>query len=155
MTNNELSRKVLETLTQGKKSMRFNELVQAVGAEPRAVFKNLFFLEEKGLVQLSTSYPTDAVYPQVHLIRLRKVGEELAADPEKLDRMFPLSEDLDAKLQESHGHDKPGPGLTYARALEVLAARVREEIPAPEQDPAIEKIEALLGLPFINDRILD
>lgn len=153
MTNNELSRKVLEVLEQVKKSMRFKELVEAIGAEPRAVFKNLFFLEEKGLVQLSTSYPTDAVYPQVHLVRLRKAGENLLTDHEMFDRTFPLSEDLEEKIQESHEREKAGAGLSYARALELLAQKIKASMPPERQDDAIEKIEALLALPFIKDQI--
>jgi len=152
MTNNELSRKALAALNRGKKSMRFKELIEAVGAEPRPLFKNLFFLEERGLVQLSTSYPTDAVYPQIHLVRLREEGERLLADAAALDRAFPLSDDLGDKSQDRGQKDSAG-DLSYGRALELLALKIKDQLPAGEREAALDKIESLLGLPFINDRV--
>ncbi len=149
MTNNELSRKVLDTLKAGSGSARFNHLVDSLGVDARAVFKNLFFLEEKGFVQLSTSYSTDSVYPQILLARMREAGEELLSDPERLDKVFPLSDTADIKPDIPP--DIASIGMTFEQALELLAVKARDEMKGDERDSALEKIEWLLSLPFVKE----
>jgi hypothetical protein len=153
MTNNELSRKVLDKLRERGGKIQFRELVDHLGEDARAVFKNLFFLEERGLVQLSTSYPMDAVYPQVHMAKLRAPGEELLKDAARLDAMFPLSDaatDTRLHIPPDLNHGK---APTYGQVLELLAHRVRETTRGEECDAIIEKIETLLGLPLANETI--
>lgn len=153
MTNNELSRKVLVILLENEGSIRFKVLLEKIGADARAVFKNLFFLEEKGYVQLSTSYASDAVYPQILLVRMRDPGEETAQDPSLMDSAFPLSDTTtDTKPHIPPDLDETDP-LTYGQALENLAMCVRKVMEGEEGGAALEKIESLLGLPFINDPI--
>jgi len=151
MTNNELSRKVLKTLVAKSGSMRFKELVETLGTDARALFKNLFFLEEKGFLQLSTSYPPESVYPQIHLVRLRKRGEDAAKDPARLDSAFPLSDDTtDTRL---HIPPELNHTLTFHKALDLLAARVRQNLAGDDRDAALEKIESLLQLPFSHEAV--
>lgn len=153
MTNNELSRKVLSALGESAGQMKFRDLVERLGEDSRAVFKNLFFLEEKGYVQLATSYPTDAVYPQIHIVRLRPPGEKLVGDPGRLDTVFPLSDhttDTRIHIPPDLNHGQP---LTFAQALDFLAHRVRESMAGHDRDATLEKIEALLSLPLVNDPI--
>lgn len=151
MTNNELSRQVLLLLKEKGGSIRFRDLAGTAGADARAVFKNLFFLEEKGLVQLATSSPMDTVYPQIHLVRLRKGGETLLADAAKLEAVFPLSD----TTTDTHLHIPPeinsAKTVTFEQALELLAAHVRSYLQGDERDAALEKIESLLGLPFVHE----
>ncbi len=153
MTNNELSRRVLQILKDENGAIRFKDLTEKLGADARAVFKNLFFLEEKGYVQLSTSYPTDAVYPRIHLVKLRDPGNMLLSDPALLDSAFPLTDtsvdtrlNIPPELNNSHG-------LTFAQVLDMLANRVKENLPRERQGETLEKIEFLLGLPLINESI--
>jgi hypothetical protein len=153
MTKNVLCRKVLEQLRLRGGSMKFRELVDRVGDDARAVFKNLFFLEEKGYLQLSTSYPPEAVYPQIHLVRLRRPGEELAADPARLDTVFPLSDaatDTRIHIPPDLNHTR---ALTFHQALELLPGRIRESMDGEERNTFLEKIESLLALPLINEPI--
>jgi hypothetical protein len=150
MTNNELSRKVLEILSERSGSVRFKELVEIAAQDARSVFKNLFFLEERGYVQLSTSSPADAVYPQIHLVRLREKGKSLLEDHALLDATFPLSETA-ADLRPHIPPDlNKGAALTFANFLELFAAKVRADMGGEDRDAALEKIEWLLGMPFIN-----
>ena len=154
MTNNELSRKMLSTLLDKGRNLRFQELVEAVGADARAVFKNLFFLEEKGYVQLSTSYPSDAaVYPIIHLVRMRPTGEQIGNDPVELDLLFPLSDTTtDTKL-----HIPPeintAKELTFGSALDKLALAVRRDLEGETRDAALLLIESLLSLPIVRQKI--
>ncbi|MFO8057339.1 MAG: winged helix-turn-helix domain-containing protein [bacterium] len=153
MTNNELSRKVLQILEDQDGTIRFNELTEKTGVDARAVFKNLFFLEEKGYVKLSTSYPTDAVYPRIHLVKLRESGEKLLNDPALLDSVFPLTDpavDTRLNIPPELGNSR---SFTFAMVLDVLANRVKENMPEDRQEDILEKIEVLLGLPFINESV--
>ena len=154
MTNNELSRKVLKILTEKSGSVRFKRLVETLGADARTVFKNLFWLEEKKYVRLSTSYPSDAaVYPLIHLVHLRQAGEQLVNDKEQLDAVFPLSD----TTSDAKPHIPPDMNQTalptYSLALEMLAGSVRKNLQGEEKDRVLEKIESLLQLPFINQTI--
>lgn len=151
MTNNELSRRVLEVLTKESGSVKFKELVEMIEVDARAIFKNLFFLEEKGFVQLSTRYGDDSVYPQILLVRIRKAGTELVSDPKQLDAVFPLSDSsTDTK---PHLPPEIKAGVTFAQALELLAAAIRVRMEGDARASALEKIEALLSLPFIDKPI--
>jgi hypothetical protein len=153
MTNNELTRKVLAALADSEGHVKFRDLVERLGEDSRAVFKNLFFLEEKGFVQLATSYPTDAVYPQIHIVRLRPPGESLVQDHARLDAVFPLSD----HTTDPHIHIPPdlnhGQPPTFAQVLDLLAARVRASMQGSDRDATLEKIEALLSLPLVNEPI--
>jgi len=150
MTNNELSRKVFEILSEQSGSVRFKELVEIVAADARSVFKNLFFLEERGYVQLSTSTPPEAVYPQIHLVRLRESGGSLIKDHALLDATFPLSDTTTDLRPHIPPELNKGAALTFAGVLELLAAKVRTDMEGDDRDAALEKIESLLGVPFIN-----
>jgi DNA-binding MarR family transcriptional regulator len=150
VTNNELSRKVLAVLAQKAGTAKFKDLIELLKADARDVFKNLFFLEEKGIVQLSTSYPVEAVYPQIHLVRLRARGETLVKDHNLLDAAFPLSDvttDLKPHIPPDLNHRGP---VTFAQVLDLLAARVREQMQGEERDAILEKIESLLAIPLAN-----
>jgi DNA-binding MarR family transcriptional regulator len=150
VTNNELSRKVLALLAQKAGTAKFKELVELLKADARDVFKNLFFLEEKGFVQLSTSYPVEAVYPQIHLVRLRARGETLVKNHDLLDAAFPLS-DMTTDLKPHIPPDLNHRGLvTFAQVLDLLAARIRDQMQGDERDAILEKIESLLALPIAN-----
>jgi hypothetical protein len=155
MTNNELSRKVLEILSEKSGSVRFKELVEIVAQDARSVFKNLFFLEERAYVQLSTSTPAEAVYPQIHLVRLREMGESLLKDHALLDAAFPLSETATDLRPHIPPELNKGAALTFANVLELFAAKVRADMGGDDRDAALEKIESLLGVPFINQPVYE
>jgi hypothetical protein len=150
MTNNELSRKVLEALLKNSGKIRFKELVETFGEDARVIFKNLFFLEEKTYVQLSTSYPSDSVYPTIHIIKLRKEGEKLAEDHEEMSREFPLSDKTtDSALNippNLNGNKK----VTFANVLELLASKIRKEMDDDDRNSALNKIEYLLRMDVVN-----
>ncbi|OGP57506.1 MAG: hypothetical protein A2V67_06725 [Deltaproteobacteria bacterium RBG_13_61_14] len=135
MTNNELSRKVIALLAERKKPVKFQEMVEAISVDARTLFKNLFYLEEHGYILLSTSYPPEAIYPQIHFARLRDPGLELAKDPGKLDEAFPLTDT--ARDHAPHlPPDLPArKKVTYAEVLERLA----EEVKAHARDKAKQK----------------
>jgi len=153
MTNNELSRKVLAVLLAKGPHLRFPDMVKETGADARAVFKNLFFMEEKGLVQLATSYPVDAaVYPIIHLVKLRPTGEELAGNPEELDDHFPLSDPTtDDQLHIPDTYSARS--ITFHQVLEVLSRRVKREMKDDQRDQALEKIKDLMELPLAKQKL--
>jgi len=153
MTNNELSRKVLEVLVKGEGGVKFKELTGTLGADARAVFKNLFFLEEQGYVQLSTRDSSDTVYPQILMVRLRGRGRELFEDREKLDSVFPLTDSSMDEKPHMPPEIKPGRRMTFQDALDLLAERVREQMEGEEMESTLEKIESLLALPFAKEKI--
>ncbi len=90
-SNNEVSRQILSYLEEtSPKAVKFHEIVSTLEIEERALFKNLFFLEENHLVQLMSSYPSGATYPTIHMVKMREEGIELLHDEEKLESMYPL-----------------------------------------------------------------
>ena len=90
-SNNEVSRQILSYLEEtSPKAVKFHEIVNTLEIEERALFKNLFFLEENHLVQLMSSYPSGATYPTIHMVKMRDEGATLLQDQEKLESMFPL-----------------------------------------------------------------
>ncbi len=90
-SNNEVSRQVLSYLKEtSPKAVKFHEIVNTLEIEERALFKNLFFLEENHLVQLMSSYPSGATYPTIHMVKMRDEGIALLHDEEKLESMFPM-----------------------------------------------------------------
>ena len=90
-SNNEVSRQILSYLEEtSPKAVKFHEIVNTLEIEERALFKNLFFLEENHLVQLMSSYPSGATYPTIHMVKMRDEGTALLHDEEKLESMFPL-----------------------------------------------------------------
>ena len=90
-SNNEVSRQILSYLEEtSPKAVKFHEIVNNLEIEERALFKNLFFLEENHLVQLMSSYPSGATYPTIHMVKMRDEGIALLHDEEKLEAMFPL-----------------------------------------------------------------
>ncbi len=90
-SNNEVSRQILSYLEEtSPKAVKFHEIVNTLEIEERALFKNLFFLEENHLVQLMSSYPSGATYPTIHMVKMRDEGIALLHDEEKLESMFPL-----------------------------------------------------------------
>jgi len=134
MTNNLLSRKVLSLLQEQKKPVKFRELVEAIQVDARTLFKNLFYLEEHGYLLLSTSYPPEAIYPQIHFVRLREAGEELLRKPDQMNKVFPLTDTT--RDQAPHlPPDLPGPRkkVTYAEVLLHLAEEVRASTKDPER----------------------
>ncbi len=140
-------------LLEKSAAIRFKDLVEITGEDARAIFKNLFFLEEKGHVQLSTSYPSDSVYPTIHIIKLRKEGEKLAMDPDTMGREFPLSDkttDSDIHLPPALNGDKK---VTFAVVLELLAAKIRVEMEGDEKNSALNKIEFLLRTGPVNSPV--
>ena len=153
MTNNELSRLVLDLMVNKVANIRFADLVTEMKLDARAVFKNLFFLEEKGLVQLSTSYPVDAaVYPIIHLVKLRPAGEEMARNPAELDENFPLTDqttDTQLHIPETYS----ARSITFHQVLEVLSRRAKRELKDDERDQVLEKIKALMELPLAKQKL--
>ncbi|MDT8316373.1 MAG: hypothetical protein RQ824_00085 [bacterium] len=90
-SNNEVSRQILSYLAEASpKAVKFHEIVNTLEIEERALFKNLFFLEENHLVQLMSSYPSGATYPTIHMVKMRDEGAALLHDEGKLESMFPL-----------------------------------------------------------------
>jgi len=135
MTNNELSRKVFALLAERNQPVKFQEMVETIRVDARTLFKNLFYLEEHGYILLSTSYPPEAIYPQIHFARLRESGQELLKDPDQMDQAFPLTD-----TSRDHAPHLP-PDLpirrkaTYAEVLDHLA----EEIKAHTRDKTKQK----------------
>ncbi|MCZ7385603.1 MAG: hypothetical protein O8C63_12780, partial [Candidatus Methanoperedens sp.] len=132
MTNNQLSRKVLELLFEQKKPVKFRALAEAIQVDVRTLFKNLFYLEEHDTVTLSTSYPTDAVFPQILFARLTDAGRDLAGNSARLEELFPLAD----TTRDHAPHlppDLPAPRkkTSYAAVLGQLA----EEVKASTRDP--------------------
>ncbi len=90
-SNNEVSREILDCLKEKHpQAVKFVEIVKTLNLEERALFKNLFFLEESHLIQLMSSYPTGATYPTIHMVKIKEEGLNILNDDEKLDAMFPL-----------------------------------------------------------------
>ena len=90
-SNNEVSREILSCLREKHpQAVKFVEIVKALHIEEKALFKNLFFLEENHLIQLMSSYPTGATYPTIHMVKIKEEGLRILDDEEKLDAMFPL-----------------------------------------------------------------
>jgi hypothetical protein len=134
MTNNQLSRKVLALLLERKKPVKFRDLADVMQVDIRTLFKNLFYLEEHGYVTLSTSTPPEAIYPQVHFVRLHDPGRDLAKDPARMEEVFPLTD-------TTHDHaphlppDLPAPRkqTSYAAVLGQLAEAVKASVKDPER----------------------
>ncbi len=92
ISNNELSRRILACLKDHyPQAMKFADLVKALNIDEKAIYKNLFFLEEKSFAQLMSSYPPGATYPTIHMVKLREEGKTLIEDEEELDDIFPLT----------------------------------------------------------------
>ncbi len=147
MTNNDLSRKVLNLLNASESAVKFKAMLRELGVDPRMLFKNLFYLEEQKMVQLSTSYPTDAVYPQIHLIRLRGKGRELIQDQAALDEQFPLSD----TSRDTSPHIPPdlreSRSVPYSKILEQLKNRVKQEdLDDDKKARLLQSINELMGL---------
>ena len=125
MTNNQLSRKVLALLGARKKPVKFRDLAATVQVDVRTLFKNLFYLEEHGYVTLSTSTPPEAIYPQIHFVRLHDPGLELARSPARMEEAFPLTD----TTRDHAPHlppDLPAPRkITYAEVLTQLAEQIK------------------------------
>lgn len=100
-SRNLLSRKILEHLYKAEGKVRFEELVKVIGAEERLVYNNLFYLEENGLVELSKSYPSDAVYPLIHFIHLRAKGKRIVENPQAMEELFPLEKGPEVQKPKS------------------------------------------------------
>ena len=130
MTNNQLSRRVLGLIAESQKPVKFNDLVAALRMDARTVFKNLFYLEEHGLVLLSTSYPADTVYPQIHFARLRDAGQELLHSPARLDEIFPLTDET----RDHAPHLPPDLPATRTFTYAEVLVRLAEEVKARTKD---------------------
>jgi len=90
-SNNEVSREILSYLNKMRpQAVKFYEMVNTLGIDEKALFKNLFFLEENSLIQLMSSYPSGATYPTIHMVKIRDEGIKLIENDETLDAMFPL-----------------------------------------------------------------
>lgn len=132
MTNNQLSRQVLAFVAGQEKPAKFHELAGALKLDERILFKNLFYLEEHGFVLLATSIPSDAVYPQIHLIRLTDQGRAVLQDPGRLDRAFPLDvtpppTTAPAPAAATPPRGAKPPRITYAKVLDRLAAEIKAQ----------------------------
>jgi len=125
MTNNQLSRKVLALLFERQQPVKFRDLADVMQVDIRTLFKNLFYLEEHGYVTLSTSTPPEAIYPQIHFVRLHEAGRDLAKSTARMEEVFPL-----ADLTHDHAPHLP-PDLpahrkiTYAEVLAQLAEQIK------------------------------
>jgi DNA-binding transcriptional ArsR family regulator len=151
MTNNELSRKVLTLLHEQKKPAKFEELVKAIGVDARTVYKNLFYLEEHHYIQLSTSYPSEAVYPLIHLVRMRERGKDLVENPEKLERTFPLS---DTSHDQAPRIPPELTGMTYQEVFDRLAEETEASVlPKKERGKWRRKIEDMKNHPLALKKI--
>lgn len=151
MTNNELSRRVMEILKERKKPMKFQDLVEAIGLNARTVYKNLFYLEEHEYVQLSTSYQSEAVYPLIHLVRLRKKSAELLEDPEGLEELFPLTD----TSRDHASHIPPElSSLTYREVLSVLGEETQTaDMQDKERAKWAKKIKDMMGHPLAGKKV--
>ena len=111
LSANEISRMALGHL--GKKwpePVKFQDMLRELDLDARNLSKNLFWLEEHRLVKLSTSLPPSSTFPHIVLVRLTPEGEEVAADPKRMERRFPSPKSPSTER---------GP-VTYRRMLEKL-----------------------------------
>ena len=132
MTNNQLSHNVLALLFARKKPVKFRELVEVIQVDARTLFKNLFYLEEHGYATLSTSYPPEAIYPQIHFVRLTDAGRDVARNPARMEEAFPLADPT-----HDHAPHLP-PDLPATRKKTSYAAvlgQLAEEVKASTKDP--------------------
>ncbi len=151
MTNNELSRKVLTLLHERKKPAKFDEMAKVIGVDARTVYKNLFYLEEHHYIQLSTSYPSEAVYPLIHLVRIRDKGKKLVENPEKLEKAFPLS---DTSRDQAPRIPPELTGMTYRQVFDRLAEETDASVmPKKEMEKWRRKIEDIKNHPLALKKI--
>ena len=150
-SNNEVSRQILSYLEEtSPKAVKFHEIVNTLEIEERALFKNLFFLEENHLVQLMSSYPSGATYPTIHMVKMRDEGIALLHDEEKLESMFPLkgfSSRLDLYKINS---------LTLPEILNILPTLIEkgEVAKGADKEKLLRIIKDLASTPGISDLTL-
>ncbi len=150
-SNNHISRDILEYLERHyPKADKFVDMVKALGTDEKALFKNLFFLEETSLVQLMSSYPAGATYPTIHMVKIRDEGRALLADPEKLDTIFPLkgfSSRLDFKKLNT---------LKLSQVLDVVSSMIEEGQIHPDgsKDNLLSQIKEASKNPALSELTL-
>ena len=154
MTNNELSRRVLALLNSEDKPVKFKNMIEKIGVDSRTLFKNLFYLEEHGLIQLSTSYPMDAVYPQIHMARLRNKGKQLVTDKNALDEAFPPSD----QTSDTAPHIPPDipetKSIAVYRVLDAVKDKLEQsELGEEEKKTFLNALEQIKNLPLAKDKI--
>ena len=89
--NNEISREILAYLDEfHPQAVKFSDMVNNLDIDEKDLFKNLFFLEDFSFIQLMSTYPVGAIFPNIHMVKIRDEGRELLEDEEKLDNLFPL-----------------------------------------------------------------
>lgn len=109
LSANEISRKSLSFLAGAwPERVRFGKMAETLGINEKDLSRNLFWLEEHRLVKLATSLPAGTTFPVIITVKLTPEGEEIAADPMRLERRFPLP---------SAAATPQGP-ITYRKALE-------------------------------------
>jgi len=139
---NEISKKALNYLFNDKTDgVRFGEMARVLEIDDRSLSKNLFWLEEHGLVKLSTSLSVGSTFPKIVLVKLTKDGKHLVTDSSKLDQRFPSG--------------MPAKTGTYRDSLIMLRREIREDKNIDPQDAenALESIETLLALD-LTDRVI-
>ncbi len=91
MTNNELSRNIINTLHQQPNgSLKFSQLTERLNIDKKRVALNLFYLESNGIIELRSVYSSDSLFPEIYFVSLKPKGVFLAENPDKLDTIFPL-----------------------------------------------------------------
>jgi len=140
---NEISQRALSFLAKSwPQPSRFQDMADGLGFDDKDLSKNLFWLEEHRLVKLSTSLPAGSTFPTIIVVRLTPEGEEVAADPARLERRFPSPSALITRQ---------GP-LTYRRAMEKLRDYIEtlEGMEPERRHDLLRCVDELLALDKID-----
>lgn len=141
---NEISRRALGFLA-GKwpEPVKFQQMADELELDAKNLSRNLFWLEEHRLVKLSTSLPPGSTFPHIILVRLTPEGEEVAADPMRLERRFP------APVAKA---SREGP-VTFRSVLEKLRDNIetREGLDQERRHDLLRCVDELLALDGLDD----
>lgn len=139
LSANEISRRALSYLAKAwPEPSRFQQMADNLELDEKDLSRNLFWMEEHRLVKLSTSLPAGSTFPIIIMVRLTPEGEEVAADPIRLERRFP---------PPTAQFTPQGP-LTYRRALEKLRDHVetREGLDPERRHDLLRCVDEILSL---------
>jgi len=135
---NEISRDALTYLAEkGARGSRFREMANDLDISERDLSKNLFWMEERRMVKLSTSIPAGSTFPLIVVARLTREGQDLTSDAEKFERRFPSKEP-----------DRSASKQTYRDMLRKLRDEIEsgKDIDGKTRRAALSAIDKLLAL---------
>lgn len=90
MTNNELSKKILLILRDGRgHGVKFNELAAGAGEDKKRLAQNLFYLEANGFIEIRGVYNSNSIFPEIYFIILKTRGVHVVGDDNILEAVFP------------------------------------------------------------------